>query len=535
MSSPVTIEEALARAKKAARQGRHDVAAQLFAAILQQDPNHPVARKGLRKLQRQSKRRSSPRSRDPSQDQLNSLIQLYSAGRLDEAEEACRNILQDFPDSILVANVLGSALQAQGKFKNAVAVFDDVIRIMPGFAEAHSNRGNALKGLGRLKESIASYDKAIELRADMADAWHNRANALKDLGNLDEAMSSYEEAIGIRPDFAAAHRGLSALKKFKANDPQVEIMERLLTDGGLHDAARTEILFALAKALEDLGEHDRCFECLEQGNRLRKKALHYDIDEDRNLFARIRELSDGDMATTSATDSAPVRPLFIVGMMRSGTSLVEQILASHSDVHGAGELETMNQLIVPRLHSMDIDAVRQGYLEALSALDVPEGTITDKMPLNFRWTGIILAALPEARVIHVRRDPRAVCWSIYKHYFPDEGNPYAYDQNDLVEYHALYEDLMSFWHDRYPGRIYDLCYEDLTHDQEQETRKLLAFCDLDWQEQCLDFHETRRAVKTISAAQVRRKMYQGSSDAWKRYKDHLQPLIDGLGNRNGMA
>ena len=179
---------------------------------------------------------------------------------------------------------------------------------------------------------------------------------------------------------------------------------------------------------------------------------------------------------------------------------------------------------------MDIDAVRAGYLEALSALNVSERFITDKMPLNFRWLGIILAALPEARIIHVRRDPRAVCWSIYKHYFPDEGNAYAYDLQDLVEYHALYEDLMSFWRERHADSIYDLCYEDLTCSQEQETRKLLAFCGLEWQEQCLDFHKTRRAVKTISATQVRRKMYQGSSDAWKQYERHLQPLLDGLGN-----
>ena len=529
MSRPLTIEEALSRAKKAAKQGKSDVAAQLFAAILQQEPNHPVARKGLRKLQ--SARGSSPKSRDPSQQQMNALIQLYSAGRLDEAEGACRSSLQTFPNSVLVANLLGSVLQAQGKFEEAVSVFDGAIRILPGFAEAHSNRGNALKGLGRLEESVASYDRAIELKPDMADAWHNRANALKDLGILDDAIASYEEAVSLRPNFAEAHRSLSALKTFEANDRQVTLMERALMHGDLPDAARTEILFALAKAYEDLGEYDRCFEYLEQGNRLRRNALNFDIEDDKNLFARIKTMADGDIGPAAAPESAPVTPLFIVGMMRSGTSLVEQILASHSDVHGAGELETMNQLIVPRLSSMDIDAVRAGYLKALSALNVSERFITDKMPLNFRWLGIILAALPEARIIHVTRDPRAVCWSIYKHYFPDEGNAYAYGLQDLVEYHALYEDLMSFWRERHADRIYDLCYEDLTRDQEQETRKLLAFCDLDWQEQCLDFHKTRRAVKTISASQVRRKMYQGSSDAWKQYEHHLQPLIDGLGNR----
>lgn len=459
---------------------------------------------------------------------MNTLIHLYNSGRLAETERACRQMLQDYPESVLVSNVLGSALQAQGKFEDAVEAFDDAIRLMPDFAEAHSNRGNALKGLGRLQESVASYDKAIELKPDLADAWHNRANALKDQGQLGEAISSYEEAVRIRPGFAEAHRSLCALKTFEAGDPQIEIMERLLAETALHESGRTEILFALAKAQEDLGEHDRCFEYLEQGNRLRKQALKYSIDEDAGLFARIRELASTEIGVASVMEPVSVTPLFIVGMMRSGTSLVEQILASHSDVHGAGELETMNQLILPGLSSVDIDAVRTGYLDGLSALGAREKIITDKMPLNFRWIDIILAALPEARVIHVTRDPRAVCWSIFKHYFPDEGNAYAYDLQDLVEYYALYADLMSLWRERHADRIYDLSYEALTENQEQETRELLSFCDLEWQDQCLDFHETRRAVKTISATQVRRKMYQGSSEAWRNYERHLQPLIDGL-------
>lgn len=528
MSRPLTIEEALSRAKKAAKQGKNDVAAGLFAAVLQQNPNHPVAKKGLRKLQKVTTRHPAARA-NPSQEQMNELIRLYDSGRIEEAEQGCRRMLQDFPESVLVTNVLGSALQAQGKFEEAVGVFDEAIRLMPGFAEAHSNRGNALKGLRRLEESVASYDKAIELKPELADAWHNRANALKDLGDLDDAIASYERAIRIRPDFAEAHRSLSALKSFAIDDPQIEVMESLLSGSRLQESSRSEICFALAKAQEDLGEYDRSFEFLEQGNRLRKQVLHYGIKEDRRLFDRIKAMSVDTIDSASVTP-APVTPLFIVGMMRSGTSLVEQILASHSDVHGAGELEIMNQLIVPMLTSPDVRAVREQYLDALSDLDVPEKLITDKMPLNFRWIGIILAALPEAKIIHVKRDPRATCWSIFKHYFPDEGNAYAYDLRDLVEYHALYEDLMAFWREGYGDRIYDLSYEDLTENQEQVTRDLLAYCDLEWQPLCLDFHKTRRAVKTISAAQVRKQMYQGSSEAWRRYERHLQPLIDGLAN-----
>ena len=150
------------------------------------------------------------------------------------------------------------------------------------------------------------------------------------------------------------------------------------------------------------------------------------------------------------------------------------------------------------------------------------------MPSNFRYIGFILSAFPEAKIIHLKRDARATCWSIYKNYFDSDGIGYSYDQNDLAQYYGLYSDLMSFWHERFPDQIYDICYEDLTTNQEDETRKLLEYCDLDWDEKCLNFHSNKRAVKTASALQVRKKMYQGSSEAWKKYEAYLQPLIKGL-------
>jgi hypothetical protein len=173
--------------------------------------------------------------------------------------------------------------------------------------------------------------------------------------------------------------------------------------------------------------------------------------------------------------------------------------------------------------------MHDGYIEALTSLNVPEKIIADKTPLNFRWIGLILTAFPRAKIINLNRDARATCWSIYKHYFSVQGNGYAYDIDDLVEFYKLYIDLMSFWRDRYPKSIYDLSYDNLTENQEQETDRLLAFCNLEWEEQCLDFHKTERAVKTVSAFQVRKKMYKGSSQAWRNYEEHLKPLINSLG------
>ena len=578
----LTIKQALSRAKKATQKGNVDVALQLYNAVLQNQPSHPVAKKGLRKLQKGLPRNQSvqTQSTNPSQDQMNALINLYNSGQLKEAEQACKKLLQTYPQSLIVYNVLGAAFQGQGKLQNAVQAFDKAIQFMPDYVEAHSNRGVALRDLGQLEEAVRSYDKAIQfkpdyveahsnrgvaLRAlgqleeavrsydkaiqfkpDYAEAYRNRGTALSDLGQLEEAVRSYDKAIQFKPDYAEAHYNLSSLKKYESNDAQIGVMESLFTNIECRESDRMHLCFALAKAYEDLGEYDKSFNYLKEGNYLRKKELKYNIDNDRRLVTKIIGLfSTGSLPfDVSPEGSSSIQPVFIVGMPRSGTSLVEQILASHTKVYGAGELETINKLVIPILSNLPdqninkngdklsqnaIQTLHDSYIKVLSALKVPEKIITDKMPLNFRFLGFILSAFPEAKIINLNRDPRATCWSIYKHYFSSKGNEYAYDIVDLVEFHKIYIDMMSFWRQRFPYNIYDLCYEDLTENQEEETRSLLMFCDLEWEERCLNFHKTKRVVKTASAVQVRKKLYKGSSEAWRKYEKHLQPLIKALG------
>lgn len=537
----MTIEQALSKAKKAAKRGSYDTALQLYEAVLHQQPKHPLAKKGVRKMQKAMRQRQPKQApaTEPSQEQINTLIDLFRTGHMASAEQSCQELLQTYPQSVLVINVFGVALQRQGKLQEAVQALDKAIELKPDFAEAYGNRGIALKELGHLEKAVASYDKAIRYKPDFADAYFNRGNAQREFGQLEEAAASYEDAIRLKPGFAQAYRNLGTLKNYEADDARIESMERLLANRETNKSDRMEVCFALAKAYEDLGEYDRSFEYLETGNQLRKQELRYDIDTDRQLFGRIKEV----FATGGPTlDAAPgekpsIRPIFIVGMMRSGTSLVEQILASHSQIHGAGELEVMNQMIVPlqndvELSSSKLLAMRRAYLEALTELKAPETIITDKMPLNFRWIGYILSAFPEAKIIHLERDPRATCWSIYKHYFTDEGNGYAFDMSDVAEYYKLYEGLMAFWRERFPDSIYDVCYEDLTEKQEEETRNLLAFCDLEWEDRCLSFHKAERAVRTTSAVQVRKELYTGSSEAWRKYESHLQPLIKSLRREN---
>ena len=323
---------------------------------------------------------------------------------------------------------------------------------------------------------------------------------------------------------------------------QIGQMEILYANAELGDSDRMHICFALAKAHEDLCKYEKSFNYLKQANELRKKEVGYNIENDRNLIIKIKGFfsDEGSVFDMVPKRHSPIKPIFIVGMPRSGTSLVEQILSSHAEVYGAGELVTMDKLITQMVNKLPVQCLNQdskkiiqdeintlhdNYLMALASFDVPEKIITDKMPHNFMWLGFILSAFPGAKIINLKRDPMATCWSIYKHYFSTKGNGYAYDIDDLAGFYKLYRDLMSFWRKRFSRNIYDLCYEDLTVNQEIETRKLLLFCDLEWEPQCLEFHKTKRTVKTASAGQVRKEMYKGSSEAWKKYEPFLQPLL----------
>jgi tetratricopeptide (TPR) repeat protein len=542
----LTIDEALSKAKKAVRSRHYSVAAGLFKAVLRQQPNHPVAKKSLRKLERKLRHGSAPVAGTPEPDaeRVNELAELTRLGHMEQVELTSKKLLQEYPRSIVLLNFLGIALQRQGKLLQAVDVLDKAIELGPDVVESHSNRGIALKELGRPTEALASYDKAVALKPDFAEAHFNRGNVLQGLGQLEEATASYEKTIEIRPDLAEAHRNLSTIKRYEPDDAQIDLMERLYAATETTDTDRMELGFALAKAHEDLGNVDASFDYLVNANRRRKQLQNYNIRDDRQLFAEIKRLfaEPGPGYASPPNESESKQPLFIVGMLRSGTSLTEQILASHSQVYGAGELDAMTRLASPTvmelvekrndkklsgLSDVEIDELRSAYLDTLIELEVSERIISDKMPLNFRWIGFILSAFPDAKIIHVSRDPMATCWSVYKHYFPDP-RLFAYDLEDLAEYYRLYEDLMIFWRERYADSIFELNYDRLTENQEAETRKLLAFCGLGWEDQCLEFHKTERQVRTLSAPQVREPLYKGSSDAWKKYEQHLQLLVAGL-------
>jgi len=307
-------------------------------------------------------------------------------------------------------------------------------------------------------------------------------------------------------------------------------------DENISEEQRCHINFGLAKACEDLGDFEQAFVHYSEGNVLRKKLLNYDISQDVELFKQIKSNYSQIVKNSLEPDklSKNVMPIFIFGMPRSGTTLVEQIISSHSQVTGAGELTFASQFgaaIAQGLSDSNIDSLlnfREKYLIKLQ--DVGNGNliVTDKMPQNFLYMGLLAAAFPEAKIVHVKRNPAAVCWANYKQYFEDRGLGYCYELDDIISYYRLYANLMEFWEMKLPNRTYNLDYELLTTNQDDETKKLIQHLGLNWENKCLSPQNNRRSVATASNMQVRQKVYQGSSQKWRKFEPFIGGAFDSL-------
>ena len=463
-------------------------------------------------------------------------------GQLDAAADHFEWAVAYKPDFADAYNNLGVVCRQREQLHDAIKNFEKAIDIKPDYIEAHSNLGHSLNLINQEDAALKCYETALAINPNYVLAHINMGSLFQETGKIDLAIKQYEKVLAMNPNHVLAYYNLSALEQYTLSDDQVAKMLSLFSTDNLSLSERFHLCFALVFVYDNLDNQDELFRFLHEGNRLRKEELNYSLEKSQELSSFVREQfsspSSADIEQSLSFEPSTKRPIFIVGMPRSGTTLVEQIISSHNEVYGAGELTSLPTIVGPiaRDHSKqntnfsdsDFLSIRQQYLDVLSRFNVPENVITDKMPLNFQYIGYILSAFPEAKIVHLKRDARATCWSIYKSCFKNKGNGYSYNLDDLAGFYGLYVELMDFWHQLYPGKIYDICYEDLTTNQEDETRKLLEYCDLDWDENCLNFHKNQRAVKTASSLQVRQKMYQGSSEAWKQYEAHLKPLIKAL-------
>ena len=441
----------------------------------------------------------------------------------------------------------GNVLHALRRPEDAVAAYERALQIRPDFPEALSNRGNVLRELGRPDEALASLDRALALRPAYADAWENRAVTLVELGRTDEAIAAIERTLELAPDRMRPNQVLVELRKVKPGDRALQALEAAARrESALFPEDRIRLNFALGKAYADLGEYDKSFARYAKGAVLKRAASAYDEAAtveaiDAIIKAYTRKLL---RRRTGKGDPSPV-PVFVLGMPRSGTTLIEQILSRHPQVHAAGEtpafadaLDAIAGQPAAGGRMADFASLSPEALKALGAdylarvrEGAPAGTerIVNKTTVNFLIAGLIHLALPGAKIIHARRDAADTCWSCFTKLFVHDL-PQTYDLRELGRYYRIYERLMEHWRQALPpGVMLEVQYENVVSGLEVQARRIVEHCDLDWDPVCLDFHAGERQVRTASVLQVRQPIYATSVGRWRAYEKHLGPLLEALG------
>ena len=533
--------------------GRLKQAETLYKQILKSDSKHPFALHLLGFIAIQNGNNNEAidlieRSITIKPDFTDALINLGVAynniGLLNEAVSSYQKALTFKPDNVKALNNLGISLKKMGRLDEAARHFQKAIAFDPSFAEAHNNLSNVFLELGRHNEAVESSRKAIALQPNFAKAHNNLANILKEQGKFDEARDRYLKAIEISPDFAEAYRHLSTTQKYSAYNDDIKAMEKAYALPNLQDDQKMHLAFALGKVFEDLKQHEKSFEYYLTGNALRRKTYDFSTQDTENDLNVLKSLFTKELFSSHAkTGSQDETPIFVLGMPRSGTTLVEQILSQHPDVCGAGELVDFEQVIasifgevgdktfnarIEQSDQKEISNASQDYIDRIRTHSDTARYIINKLPNNFWFVGLIKLIFPHAKVIHCCRDAKDTCLSIFKNFFPVEGHYYAYDLRELGHYHKCYQNLMSHWHGVIPGFVYDIQYEDLVADQEGQSKALLEHCGLEWTENCLNFHTSQRTINTATAAQVRKPIYTTSIQSWKPYKKQLAPLFESL-------
>ena len=500
------------------------------------------------------------------------LVNQFNAKNFREVINKGNTLIKKNPEFVILYNIVGSAYQNEGEYNLAINnfklglkldpnnlalmnnlamsyknllqydlaenLFRNVIKINEKYINAYINLGNLKRDLNEFDEAIKLYEKALSISNENPIVYYSLALAHQGIGNFEKTINYCEKILKIDPSFTKADHLISQSSKYKEQNEHYNSLIDKKDNSNLKSFEKIDILFSLAKAEEDLGNIDKASKYLLEANKIKKELTNYNIKSEIDLLNNIKQLFT--QLKIKTLNSIENNVIFILGLPRSGTSLVEQIITSHSDVFGGGELPILSNIIKKyfinneNLFSENFkenfeenklsDKLSNEYKDYINFFKFKEKYITDKAPLNFRWIGFIKLLFPNAKIIHCKRDPKNNCLSMFKNLF-EGGLNFTYDQEDLVKYYQNYEILMKFWNEKYPGEIFNISYEKLISNNEEEIKKLIKYCELDWEEDCLSFHKNKTPIKTMSTAQARNPIYKTSLNAFDKFKNYLT-IID---------
>jgi len=512
----MAFENEIHQAQQQHKSDKPGEAEKIYRSILKRDPNHVEAARLLAGLAIENK-------------------------QYGEAEVFLRHAASNAPDYGRIWIDLTNTLREQEKLDEAMECALKVLEMAPDKPEPHMLIASVAASMDRHEDAIRHYENALKISPDRPGAMSSMAHHLKTLGRQQDSVVMYRKAIEVKPDHAEAYWSLANLKTFRFAGHEVQAMKTLLKDDKLPDESRVQLDNALGLHYEAHKDFDRAFLHLEKCNFLRRQSEVYDPLETESGVDKIIEIIDKDFIDKhDDLGNSDDSPILIIGLPRSGSTLIEQILASHSQVDGTHELGDLPQ-VVKRIRRfskkrasfpvnlLDVSPehwkkVGQDYIDSTRRFRAGAPYFIDKNPNNFIFVGLLRIALPGAKIINATRHPLDSCFGTYKQLFAS-GQPFSYNLTELGEYYVQYQRLMEHWHEVAPGFTLDVRYENVVGDLEGQVRRILDFCNLPYEENCLRFHETERAVKTASSEQVRQPIYSSSVDLWRNYENHLDELI----------
>ena len=508
---------ALAKADQAQREGRLEDAEKVLRELLAGDPDNS---KALRML---------------------GMIAL-DANRFKAARRMLERAVELAPGSVLGWNDLANFHLKQDRYDEALKSVQRAVDLDPKMVHSYVMRGNILTKAQRHEESLVAYRKALEISPINAGALSGMAHVLKTIGRQEESVETYRKCIRAHPHFGEAYWSLANLKTFEFDDEEVQVMENMIGQEKLPDESKVNFFLSLGKHFENEKDYDQAFENYRQGNDLRRQNEIYDPVQTQVIHDRLINVFNREFFEARAGSGDPDQaPILVVGLPRSGSTLIEQILASHSMVEGTMELPDLSRTIgelnkyskgkveypeaALSLSLEDTQTLGKAYLDSTMRYRSGKPYFIDKMPNNFSSIGFLQLILPNAKVINAQRHPLDSCLGCYKQLF-FKGQSWTYDQYEIGQYYLQYQRVMEHWRKVLPAKVLDVQYEQMVVDQEAQTRRILEHCGLPWEDQCLRFYETERAVNTASSEQVRQPIYTKSVNFWRNYESKLGELIE---------